>query len=525
MNYLKKLKSLEELKVIVDQAKCEEKVVVQCHGCFDILHPGHLRHLVWAKTQGDLLVVTASADHVVQKGIARPYVPQNLRAENLAAIEAVDYVAIDDGEWAGPILELLKPNIYVKGKEFEDVYDGRFGRERRLVEAYGGTVRFSSGDVVYSSTHILEQHLDKLEPVAEQVQTFCKRHGITERRLRAIVDRLAEKKVLVVGEVIVDKYVHCDALGMSADSPALVVRPRETETFLGGAGTIAEHAHALGAESLFLSVVGDDAEAEYVRGELQQRGIPAELVVDRSRPTIVKTCYLSEGKKLLNINVFRDHNLDQNVDAEMRAQIERMGQDVDAVVIADFSYGVITGPVLDALYAFRSRRDIPVVGDVQCSSQMGNVARLKGITLATPSEREARISLCDRESGVADLGALLLKQTQNQAMIITLGGRGMIIFDTMGKAWSDITDSRHLYEIKQQLLTEYLPSFARFIVDPMGTGDALLATLATSLAAGATIMEAAYLGSCAAAVAVGAMGNVPVSRAEVLAILHQQMAG
>jgi rfaE bifunctional protein kinase chain/domain/rfaE bifunctional protein nucleotidyltransferase chain/domain len=524
MRYQDKIKSREEIKRIVDEAKAQGKIVVQCHGCFDILHPGHLRHLAWARDQGDLLIVSTSADSVVNKGFARPYVPEQLRAENLAAMEVVDYVTIDDGEWAGPILELLKPNIYVKGKEFQDLYDGRFGRERALVESHGGKVLFSSGDVVYSSTKIIEEHRDKLEPVDEQIQAFHKRHNLTENGLRGILDKVHGKRILVVGDTIVDKYVHCDRLGMSADAPVLVVRPRDADTFLGGAGIVAQHAQSLGAEVTFCTVIGDDADAAYVRRELEQRKIKAEIVTDPTRPTTVKTRYLSDGKKLLNVNVFRDHNLDRAIAKELSQHLETAAATADAVVISDFSYGVITKPALDFLAETGQQRGIPVIGDVQCSSQMGNVARLKNITLATPSEREARVALCDRESGIADLGVMLLGQMNTRALLITLGDRGMMIFDTRGKPWSEIAPTQHLHEIKQRLVIEYLPSFARWMADQMGAGDALSAGIAASLAAGASIMEAAYIANCAAAAEVQKMGNIPVMRDEVLQILHAQFA-
>jgi rfaE bifunctional protein kinase chain/domain/rfaE bifunctional protein nucleotidyltransferase chain/domain len=522
MKYLDKIKSRDELKRIVDDAKRQGKIVVQCHGCFDILHPGHLRHLTWAKEQGDLLVVSTSADSVVNKGYTRPFVPEKLRAENLAALEIVDYVTIDDGEWAGPILELLKPNIYVKGKEFQDIYDGRFGRERKLVESYGGKVLFSSGDVVYSSTKIIEEHRDKLEPVAEQIHAFCKRHGISEDGLLQILDKIRGKKVLVVGDTIVDKYIYCDRLGMSADAPVLVVRPRDSETFLGGAGIVTQHVQSLGANVKFCTVIGQDANGEYVRRELKERNVDADLIVDTTRPTTVKTRYLSDGKKLLNVNVFRDHNLDAATAKEVRQHLETAVADADAIVISDFSYGVITRPLLDFLAETGQKRDIPVVGDAQSSSQMGNVARLKNITVATPSEREARLALCDRESGIADLGVMLLGQMNNRALIITLADRGMMIFDTRGKPWSEIAATPHLYEIKQRLIIEYLPTFAKWVADQMGAGDALSAAMAACLAAGASVMQAAFVANCAAAAEVQKMGNVPVTREELVEILRAQ---
>jgi rfaE bifunctional protein kinase chain/domain/rfaE bifunctional protein nucleotidyltransferase chain/domain len=517
-----KILTREELASRVAEARRREQKVVQCHGCFDILHPGHFRHLAWAREQGDLLVVTVSADSVVQKGPNRPFVPERLRAESLAALEFVDWVAIDDGEWAGPILELVRPDVYVKGKEFEDVHDGRFGRERRLVESHGGRVVFSSGDVVYSSTAMIDAHREHFQPVAEQVHAYCKRHGITRARIAELAERFERVRVLVVGETIVDRYVHSEPMGMSAEAPMLVVRPRESESFVGGAAIVAQHAASVGAQSHLVSVVGRDAEAEFARRTLAEVQVRAELVEDPNRPTTLKTRYLAEGKKLLGVNTLRDHDLEPDPLADLLERIDRLSDVVDVVVIADFGYGVVTPAVLSRIATLRRERGIPVIGDVQASTQLGNVARLTGITVSTPSEREARTALCDRESGVADLGAMLLEKTRNEAVVVTLGARGLILLDTARKSWDALGALAHSFELKRELVIEYLPTLAGLPVDPMGAGDALLGTLAVSLAAGASMAEAAYLGACAAAIEVGCMGNVPVARAELLdlAVAH-----
>jgi rfaE bifunctional protein kinase chain/domain/rfaE bifunctional protein nucleotidyltransferase chain/domain len=522
MNYHKKIVAVDQLREIVQRAQAEGKVIVQCHGCFDILHPGHLRHLGWAKGQGDILIVSVSADKVVNKGFLRPYVPEGLRAENLAALEMVDYVTIDDGEWAGPILDLIRPNIYIKGKEFQDVFDGRFGRERQLVESYGGQMRFSSGDVVYSSTKIIEDFKDRLEPGMEPIQAFCKRHKITEETIGKTLETIRGKKILVVGDTIVDRYIYCDSLGMSAEAPVLVVRPHASDMFVGGAGIVAEHVQSLGATAHFCTIVGKDPEGEYVQKQLERRHLASEVVVDTTRPTTLKTRYLSEGKKLLNINQFRDHNLDPEVAAQLRERIEAAGADADAIVISDFSYGVITVGVLEALCKLGRKRNVPIIGDVQCSSQMGNVARMKGITMTTPSEREARIALCDRESGIADLGARLLTVTGNRSLLITLADRGVMIFEIKDKPLDEEALSMPQHELKKMMWTEYLPTFARYTVDPMGAGDAMLATTACALAAGCSIMQATYLGNCGAAVECSKVGNVPLGREELFAVARSQ---
>lgn len=522
MNYHKKIVTPERLQEIAQKAQAKGKVIVQCHGCFDILHPGHLRYLTWAKERGDVLIVSVSADRVVHKGQFRPYVPQDLRAENLAALEVVDYVTVDDHDWAGPILELIKPNIYVKGKEFENVFTGRIGRERQLVESYGGKVLFSSGDVVYSSTKLIEEHRDKLAYADDQVEAFCRRHSITPGRVEEILGSFAGKKILVVGDTIVDTYIFCDRLGMSADAPVLVVRPLDSERFLGGSGIVAQHVNSLGAEAMFCSVIGKDAEGDYARGELSRKGVASELVVDEARPTTSKTRYLSDGKKLLNVNQFRDHNLDSPIAAQLQEKIEKAADQADAIIICDFGYGVITNRLLEVLCAVGKKRKIPVVGDVQCSSQMGNVTRLKGITLIAPSEREARIALCDRESGVADLAAMILAQTGNEALIITMAERGLMIFDTQGKPLGDDCKAMPLHEVKKQLQPEYLPTFANQVVDAMGAGDAMLAMMSCCLASGAKVLESAFLGNCAAAIECRKMGNVPVRREEVQELLRAQ---
>jgi rfaE bifunctional protein kinase chain/domain len=294
---------------------------------------------------------------------------------------------------------------------------------------------------------------------------------------------------------------------------------------LGGSGIVAQHAQSLGANVKFCTVIGKDADADYVRKELSARNIDAEIVVDPTRPTTVKTRYLSDEKKLLNVNVFRDHNLDQATASCLMKHLETFSVDADAIMICDFSYGVITQPIIEFLATVGKQRDIPVVGDVQSSSQMGNVARLKNITLATPSEREARLALCDRESGIADLSVMLLGQMNNRALLVTLADRGMMIVDTRGRSWKEIAETQHLHEIKKRLTIEYLPSFATWVTDQMGAGDALAATMTSALAAGATIMEAAYIANCAAAVEVRKMGNVPVSKQELIASLSEQMTG
>ena len=356
-----------------------------------------------------------------------------------------------------------------------------------------------------------------------QLQPFLERNGINIAGIERRIEGFRDRSVLVVGETIVDEYVYCDALGMSADAPTIVVRPTHDDKFVGGAGIVAQHVRALGAKARFVSVVGEDIEADYVRAELDRREVDHRLIVDNTRPTIAKKRFLVQRRKLLNVNTFRDQDLGERAEQALLQQVEALAADVDAIIISDFSYGVVTAAVIDLIAQLGRARGIPIAGDVQSSSQLGRVTRLRRLTVATPSEREARQAMWDRDNGVADVGARLLRETEHESLLVTMGSRGLMMFDSRGLAWDERTAALPLHELKQKLGIEYLPSFADVVVDPMGAGDSMLATLTTAMAAGADLMEAAFLGNCAAAVAIVNLGNLPVSALEVLDVAKRQI--
>src|SRR5438552_10094764 len=126
-----KLHSLPQLLTMRESALRAGKTVVHCHGCFDIVHPGHIHHLQYAKSQGDILIVTVSADPQVHKGAARPLIPEDLRAASLAALECVDWVFVNPNSTAVELLHQLQPDIYIKGREYESNHDPRFLAERQ----------------------------------------------------------------------------------------------------------------------------------------------------------------------------------------------------------------------------------------------------------------------------------------------------------------------------------------------------------------------------------------------------------
>lgn len=159
-----KIKDIEELSQIMQKVKSDGKKVVLCHGCFDLMHPGHIKYFQAAKRMGDVLAVTVTPDRYIDKGHGRPVFNENLRAESIAALECVDYVAINKWPTAEETLRLLRPNIYVKGQEFQNLEDktGKIQKEYKVIQEIGAELRFTN-EIVFSSTKLLNQYYREAE--------------------------------------------------------------------------------------------------------------------------------------------------------------------------------------------------------------------------------------------------------------------------------------------------------------------------------------------------------------------------
>lgn len=159
---MSKFVELEDLAGITAALKQAGKRIVLCHGCFDLMHPGHIKYFQAARAMGDILIVTLTPDQFVDKGPGRPVFNQELRAESIAALECVHYVAINKWPTAEDTLRLLRPDIYVKGQEFEKLEDktGKIQKEFAVIQEIGAEIRFTH-EIVFSSTHLLNTYFTK----------------------------------------------------------------------------------------------------------------------------------------------------------------------------------------------------------------------------------------------------------------------------------------------------------------------------------------------------------------------------
>src|SRR6266487_2629040 len=217
--YRHKIKSVQELRDIIGPRPRDRRVIM-CHGVFDVVHPGHVRHLLYAKSKADLLVASITADHHITKGAHRPHVPQDLRAVNLAAFEVVDYVVIDKNPTPLENIRLIEPDYFAKGFEYTSTgMPAKTAEEAEVISANGGEIIFTPGDIVYSSSNLID-----LAPPAiklEKLQILMERNGITFDKLRRTLDAMEGHQVHVVGDTIVDSYSHCAMLGGQTKTPTM----------------------------------------------------------------------------------------------------------------------------------------------------------------------------------------------------------------------------------------------------------------------------------------------------------------
>jgi rfaE bifunctional protein kinase chain/domain/rfaE bifunctional protein nucleotidyltransferase chain/domain len=500
-----KVCNLQRLLQLRSQARADARTVVQCHGCFDIVHPGHIQYLQFAKAQGDLLIVSVSADPQVNKGADRPLIPDDLRATSLAALECVDYVYVNPHPTAVELLNQLQPDVYVKGREYQNNNDPRFLAERDAVTAHGGRVVFSSGDVIYSSSALIGG-MNLVAFNDEKLRRYLIEYDLNGPDLLHTINQFRNQRIVVVGDYILDRYHFCEPASVAAESPMMSLRQIKSEDYDGGAGVVALHLAAQGASPTLVSAFADDDASQIAQSRLQRRGIQLAGIHPR-KELPVKSRYLADTTKILKIDHGGSSPLDSKSEQALADRILRAADDASAVLFTDFGYGLITPGLLERIMPVLRKRVRILTADV--SGLRSNLLCFKNVDLLCPTEREVRETLHDFSTGINNIVYSLLAQTGAKQALITLGKQGLLVFDQYRLRKADESWER-------KLRSEYLPALAGYAIDPLGCGDALLATATLTLAAGASVHAAAYLGSLAAAFEAQKIGNQPITAEELL---------
>lgn len=335
--------------------------------------------------------------------------------------------------------------------------------------------------------------------------------GDAERqaRLVTLVDACPGLRILVIGDLIADEFIYGEVARVSREAPVLILKYDATEIVPGGAGNAASSVAALGAKALLAGMVGTDSEGKRLLAAFARTVDTRQVVRATHYRTPVKTRILAGGvhsakQQVVRIDRETDWPLAVDVSRTFEAQLTRAVADCDAVLLSDYGSGLVTpelaAAVRRAVDRRARRRPIPIVVDSRY-----RLLEYKGLTACTPNESEVEralgVQIDDDLEVLERAGRALLRRTGMQAVLITRGSRGMALFQP-----------------KQP--TIHVPIFGSDeVADVTGAGDTVIATLATSLAAGASFFEAARLANYAGGLVVMKRGTATVDAAELIAAI------
>jgi len=491
-----KIEDLDELATVLHTLQVEGEKIVHCHGVFDLLHVGHIRYFEEARAMGDVLVVTLTQDQFVNKGPNRPAFSQELRAHAIASLEAVDYVAINRWPTSVETIQLLRPDIYVKGGEFKDELDldGAVSQEAQTIRDIGGEIRFTDDTVTFSSSNLLNRYISPFsEETIQYLATFRQQHTLDE--VLDWLERIATLKPVVVGEAIIDEYVFGVGIGKSTKDPVLAVHQQSIEAYVGGSLAIANHLAGLCNQVALIAQLGEnDRDESFVRQGLHPHVNPVFLTKPHS-PTIHKRRIVDRysGNKLLEIYVMNADFTTEEDEIQLCRTLENALPAHDVAVVADYGHGMLTPASIDVLCRSASFLAVNV------QSNAGNhgfnpVSKYRRADYICLASYEIDIETRHRQGPVKDRIMELAERIDCSRFTVTLGKDGSI-------------------HLEREVGFTHVPALATRVHDRVGAGDAVLAVTSLLVHLGAPWDIVGFIGNAAGAHLVAELGNrVPLDR-------------
>lgn len=485
-----KIFHLDALSVFVKDKRARGRKIVLCHGTFDLMHAGHIRHLQHAKTLGDVLIVTITANSFVNKGPGRPVFDERIRAESIAALECVDYVAINFAETSENVIQMFQPNIYVKGGEYQNAADDLTGKiqcEIDTVRRYGGEVFFTH-DLTFSSSSLLNEHFGVFpETTRCYLRDFSNRFKNTN-----LVGSLRDKRPVsacVVGDAIIDEYHFTTPLGQVGKGNVLAVKYESEELFPGGAVAVANHLAGFVDKVTLVTMLGCDEESEsFLRARLKPNVTP-HFFFRANSPTLRKRRYVDpDMAKLFEVYFHNEQPLPSDVEREVSDWMARQLAQFDIVITPDYGNGFITPNLARAI---SEHSPLLAVNTQINSGNRGHhvVTRYPKADFVVLNEPELRLATHDKHATIEVLAKRIADKLCARVIMITRGSKGAMVIEM---ASGNITE---------------IPALSSRVVDRTGAGDALLALASIYLADGFSPEVAGFVGSCAAALEIQIVCN------------------
>jgi len=496
---MNKILSLDQLKIL--KQKFNNKKIVLCHGVFDLLHIGHINYFKSAKKLGDILVVSVTDDKFVNKGPGRPAFKIKNRVELLKEINSIDYVCISYATTAEKVIKNLKPNFYCKGIDYFGVstkQDHNLGKEIKALKYCRGKFSIIRQENFSSSKTINDNGLQNF---SEECKKFINtiRNNFNLNTILENLKSIQKKKVLIVGETIIDKYITTEAIGKSGKEPIMVVKKKNDIKFIGGVGYVANLCTTFVKEVKIISFLGQlRNEKKFIFKNLNNK-IKHDFLLKKNSPTILKTRYLDEYKKSKIIGIYdlNDEPISNNEEDKFYRLLKKNLNKFDIIIITDYGHGIITKKIRGLITSHNKK----IFLNTQINSfnrGYHSVYKYKKFNTLVINESELRYETRDRNSSLTNLVKKLRKKITFNNVIVTRGNLGSIFVNC--KNWSTIV----------------CPAFNQKSIDTIGAGDTFLALAAMCESSKMDSRLTLLMSSLAASYSTNQLGNKTIFNYNIL---------
>lgn len=485
-----KIVELDRLAEMVEELKQQGKRVVLCHGVFDLLHVGHVRHFERAKAFGDVLVVTLTVDQYVNKGPDRPVFPLDLRMEVIASLDMVSYVAASHWPQAVEVIKHIKPSFYVKGMDYKDAskdHTGGIILEEEAVHSVGGQLVFTD-DIVFSSSNLINRFMtDYSKEVKDYLAGFRERYQKDD--LLKYLREARKLKVLAVGETIIDHYQYCESIGKSSKEPTLAVKDLYDKYFAGGILAVANHVANFCGQTGVVSCLGDHHTFEEFIEQHLNPSVQRMFHHRSDSPTIVKKRIIEHYffTKMLEVYTINDAAMDSADDDAVCALLEKALPEFDLVIVVDFGHSLMTPRAIDLVC--RKARYLALNVQTNAGNMGYNVVskypRADYITLA---EKELKLEARQHSGNLEQMLETVAARMNCPRVVVTRGANGSLCYDR---------DEGYFL----------VPALTRQVVDRVGAGDAFLSISALCSYLKAPMEVVGFVGNAVGAYAVSTVCN------------------
>ena len=495
---MKKLKTLKFLENLSKKIKENKRKIVLCHGDFDFLHLGHIKHFQAAKEKGDYLIVSVTSDSKMQKGIGRPLYKEKERIEFLSAISIIDFLYIDYNKSATEVISKIKPDYYAKGSDYRNLkkdFTGEIFNEKKALEKYGGKIIFTNEQTFSASSIINQLTVDK--KMISIIKDIKKKFSF--EKIKGIIDQMKNKKVLIIGDTIIDEYIYVQSLGKPSKENIIAGLYKKKEIFLGGVFASVGNLSSFCDNIDFITSIGNEKEYKNFIKKSIPKNIKKRLFFKSHSITTKKTRFIDKGhahlKKLFSVYKMEDNPIGKKTENKIYKYLNKNIKKYDLVIVNDYGHGLLSKKLIDVIC--KKSKYLAVNVQINAGNEGYNlVTKYKKAKYYSLDIEEARRVINKKNMNPKEVPGLLLKLTGGQNVSLTMGSGGSLICSRSNKK---------LFHV---------PSFTNVIVDTMSAGDAYFIISAMILYLSKSLQISSFAGNLAGAITVGVAGCVPIDKSK-----------